>query len=153
MANQTRRGTANRPAGADDPDVTEPVDPDVTDNDTANVKAPDPHAVPDEAELDARERELKLRERELALAERERQLAARESAVAEEVDTGPPGLPEYLLVLANGESVESPNALSTHHGGADGQEWPVVAAYPIPGKWGVPYAKHPDNPDVQRRAS
>lgn len=116
---------------------------------------PDPHPpVPDEAELDAKEREIRLRERELALAAREQELATREAAVAAgtpaAVPAGPPPLPEFVVVLANGETVEAPNPAATHHAGADGQVYPVVRAYPIEGKYGVPVDKHPDNPDRRR---
>lgn len=119
------------------------------------IQEPEPESTTaTEAELDERERELALRERELALEARERELVAREAAAAGEVAAaqGDPGLPEYLLTLANGETVEAANALATHHTGADGLPWSVVLAIPIPGKWGVPYAKHPDNPDNLSRA-
>jgi hypothetical protein len=108
---------------------------------------------PSEAELDARERELALRERELALEARERELVAREQSASAELAAvqGVPGLPEFLLTLANGDTIEAANPNASHHAAADGTLWPVVRAYPIPGKYGVPYATHPDNPDRQQR--
>lgn len=107
--------------------------------DAAAAGEPDPHPLPSAAELKQREREADLRERELALREREQAIANRESAVnATAAPTGPPAAPEYLLSLSNGEQVEAPSAVATHHYGKDGRLHRVLAADPIPEEYGVP---------------
>lgn len=125
------------PEPPDPPVAADPVDP--VEDDAAEDGRPDPHpAPPTDAELAAREREADLRQRELDLRDREAALAARESAVtATAAPTGPPPAPEYWLYLANGERVEAPSAVATHHYGADGDLHRVVSSAPIPGEYGI----------------